>query len=276
VLARLGYDAGMTVATLLALRFGLATASLVGAEAATGALTPAALRSRTALSGLLLGAAVYSAAAICYFRAVVDLDPGTAAIIVFSYPAIVVLASAALGWEPLTVRVAVAALAAMGGVALVSVTGGERELTAVGVTLAIGSAVAYAVYLLASSRLLGRDARGLTLATATCAGAFLTIVVLGAAGLVGGSLSGDFAPRGWLIAAALASLATALPIAFTMAGLSRVGPTMASVLGAGEPVVAVALAAVVFGTLPTALQWLGALLVLAGVLVIVTRPAARG
>ncbi len=53
-------------------------------------------------------------------------------------------------------------------------------------------------------------------------------------------------------------------------------PTVAAVLGAGEPVVAVALAAAVFGTLPTALQGVGALLVLGGVLAIVTRPAAPG
>jgi drug/metabolite transporter (DMT)-like permease len=54
----------------------------------------------------------------------------------------------------------------------------------------------------------------------------------------------------------------------------RVGPTVAAVLGAAEPVVAVALAAAVFGTLPTALQWVGAVLVLGGVLGIVTRRAS--
>ena len=276
VLARLGYEAGMTVATLLALRFGLATAALAGAQAGAGRQALQSLRSPVAVTGLLLGAAVYSAAAIFYFRALLDLDPGTAAIIVYCYPAVVVLGAAALGWERLSARAGLAAVAAMAGVALVSATGADRRATVAGILFALGSAVAYAVFLLASSRLVGREARGLTLATATCAGAFASITVLGLAGVVGGSLSADFAARGLLIAAGIALLATALPIAFTLAGLSRVSPTVAAVLGAGEPVVAVALAAAVFGTLPTALQGVGALLVLGGVLAIVTRPAAPG
>ena len=218
---------------------------------------------------MLLGAAVYSAAAICYFRALLDLDPGTAAIIVYCYPAIVVVAAAALGWERLSARAGLAAVAAMAGVALVSATGTERRTSAAGVAFALGSAAAYAIFLL-----VGRETRGLTLATATCAGAFVAITLLGVAGVAGGRLSTDFAARGLAIAAAIALLATALPIAFTLAGLSRVSPTGGGGAGGWRAVVAVALAAAVFGTLPTAVQGVGALLVLGGVLAIVTRPAA--
>jgi drug/metabolite transporter (DMT)-like permease len=271
VLARLGYEAGMTVATLLVLRFGLASAALLGAQGRSGAR---ALRARPALLAGLLGATVYAAAAICYFSALTDLDPGTAAIIVYCYPAIVVLGSAALGWERLTARVGLAALAAMAGVALVSVSGADRRASASGIAFAIGSAAAYSAFLLASSRLVARGIPGRVLTTATCAGAFVAVTVIGASGLVGGGLSADFAARGLAIAAAIALLSTALPIAFTLAGLMRVGPTVAAVLGAAEPVVAVALAAAVFGTLPTALQWVGAVLVLGGVLGIVTRRAS--
>lgn len=269
VLAKLGYEAGLTVATLLALRFGLATAALGGARAATGAAAWRAVRSRPVAMAFLLGATAYAVAAIGYFQAVTDLDPGTAAIIVYCYPAVVVLAGAALGWEALTPRTALAALAAMAGVALVSATGGDRSATAAGVAFAIGSAVGYSAFLLASSRLVSRAVPGVVLATATCAGAFATIALVGAAGAVGG-LSWDFASRGLAIAAGLALLSTALPIAFTLAGLARVGPNVAAVLGAAEPVVAVALAAAVFGTLPTAAQGAGAVLVLGGVIAIVT------
>jgi drug/metabolite transporter (DMT)-like permease len=261
------------VATLLALRFGLATTVLAGARAAARAPAWDALRSRTALIAFLLGATAYAVAAIGYFQAVTELDPGTASIIVYCYPAIVVVAGAALGWERLTPRAGVAALAAMAGVGLVSASGGDRQAGAAGVAFAVASAVGYAAYLLASSRLVTRPIPGVVLAGATCAGAFATIAIVGAAGAIGG-LSADFAARGLLIAAGLALLSTALPIAFTMAGLTRVGPTVAAVLGAAEPVVAVALAAAVFGTLPTSVQGVGAVLVLGGVIAIVTgRPA---
>lgn len=272
MLGRLGYEAGMTVATLLVLRFGLATAGLGAAQGPAGAR---AMRSRPALVALALGATAYAAAAICYFSALRDLDPGTAAIIVYCYPAIVAVGAAALGWERITPVTALAAVAAMGGVALVSATGSSREATAAGVAFAIGSALGYSAFLLTSSRLVGRGVGGLPIATATCAGAFASIVVLGAAGaIVGGGISADFAARGLAIALGIAVLSTAVPIALTLAGVARVGPTVAAVLGAAEPVVAVALAAAVFGTLPTALQGVGALLVLAGVLVIVSRPSA--
>jgi drug/metabolite transporter (DMT)-like permease len=271
VLARLGYDAGMTVATLLVLRFGLATSALLGAQGGPGVR---ALRARPARLAALLGAVVYSAAAICYFSALTDLDPGTAAIIVYCYPAIVVLAAAALGWERLSARVGLAALAAMAGVALVSASGADRRASAAGIAFAVGSAVAYAIFLLTSSRLVAGGSPGRVLATATCAGAFAAVTAVGATGLVGGGLSADFAARGLAIAVGVALLSTALPIAFTLVGLRRVGPTVAAVLGAAEPVVAVALAAAVFGSLPTSLQWLGAVLVVGGVVAIVTRRAA--
>jgi drug/metabolite transporter (DMT)-like permease len=271
VLGKLGYEAGLTVATLLALRFGIATAALGGAQALSARRALAALRSRPALWALLLGATAYTVAAVGYFRALVDLDPGTAAIIVYCYPAVVVLGSAALGWERLSLRTAVAALAAIGGVALVSATGDQRQATAAGVGFALASAVGYAAYLLASSRLVGRGVPGMTLATATCLGAFAGVVAVGLAGAVGGDLSGDVGARGLAIALGIALLSTALPIVFTLAGLTRVSATVAAILGAAEPVVAVALAAAVFGTLLTALQLAGAALVLAGVLTIVTR-----
>ncbi len=261
------------MATLLALRFGLATTALAGARAVARAPAWAGLRSRPVLIAFLLGATAYAIAAIGYFQAVTDLDPGTASIIVYCYPAIVVLAGAALGWERLTPRVALAALAAMAGVGLVSAAGGDRSATAAGVAFAIGSAVGYSAFLLATSRLVSRVGPRALLATATCAGAFTTILLVGATGVIGG-LSWDFAARGLAIAAGLALLSTALPIAFTMAGLTRVSPTVAAVLGAAEPVVAVALAAAVFGTLPTAAQGVGAVLVLGGVIAIITgRPA---
>jgi len=52
------------------------------------------------------------------------------------------------------------------------------------------------------------------------------------------------------------------------AGLARVGPSTASILSTFEPVVTIALAAAVFGVALTAVQGLGAALVLGGVIVV--------
>ena len=66
----------------------------------------------------------------------------------------------------------------------------------------------------------------------------------------------------------MAAVSTVLPIVFTSEGIRRIGASHASIIGAVGPIATIFLGAIFLGEQVTAIQLLGALLVLAGVLAV--------
>jgi drug/metabolite transporter (DMT)-like permease len=144
-------------------------------------------------------------------------------------------------------------------------------LDPLGVGLAIGAAVIYTTYILASDGVAGRT-DPIVLSALVCTGAAATLTLASAAlgDLRPGALSG--AGFGWLAAIALVSTVAAVSLFF--AGLRRVGPTTASIVSTAEPVTTVVLAFLVFGESLTGVQLAGGALVVGAVLVL-SVPARR-
>ena len=78
-------------------------------------------------------------------------------------------------------------------------------------------------------------------------------------------------PTTLIVVGAIALVATVLPIAAFLAGVRRIGPSRATILGTVEPPVTIALSALVFAERLGALQIVGAGLVLSGVLILQLR-----
>jgi drug/metabolite transporter (DMT)-like permease len=99
-------------------------------------------------------------------------------------------------------------------------------------------------------------------------------VIFASAGLVYGFLAAFNGPHwpatstGWITVAAMALIATVIPVATFLGGLKRIGPTDASMLSTLEPVVTVLLAALLFGELLQPLILLGGALILAAVIML--------
>jgi drug/metabolite transporter (DMT)-like permease len=134
--------------------------------------------------------------------------------------------------------------------------------------LALGAAVVYTTYILASQGAAGRISPYL-LSALVCTGAAVTLTL-------GASVLGELHPaevtaEGWLWLGCIGVVSTVVAIGFFFAGLRRVGPTSASILATVEPVVTVLLAFAVFGETLAALQILGAALVLTSVVVLQAR-----
>ena len=110
--------------------------------------------------------------------------------------------------------------------------------------------------MLVSDRLLGTT-EPLVLATMLCAGAAVAFALAGGAT---GSLEAP-RPSTLLVVAAIALVATVLPIAAFLGGVHRIGPSRATILGTVEPPVTIALSALVFGERLGPVQLLGAALV---------------
>ena len=102
IFGKLAYDAGIGVGDLLLLRFALAAAILVAVAAARGALR--GLPRRAVLAGLAMGAIGYAAQSGLFFGALERMDASLLALILYVYPATVLLAAVALGRERATPR----------------------------------------------------------------------------------------------------------------------------------------------------------------------------
>ena len=123
IFGKLAYDADVGVGDLLFVRFGLAAAILLAVAAARGALR--GLPRRALLAGLAMGAIGYAAQSGLFFGALERMDASLLALILYVYPATVLLAAVALGRERATPRRVAALIVALAGITLVL---GERGL----------------------------------------------------------------------------------------------------------------------------------------------------
>lgn len=269
VLAKLAYDAGASVPTVLAVRFGIAATVLwvlVARPWAPGVRTRIPRR-RAMAAGIALGAVLYAAESGLFFVSLTRLDASLAELALFTYPALVLVGALVVGREQPSRRRAGALLLALGGVALVLASGAGSDVDGVGALLALGAATFYATYVLIADTLSG-ELRPLALAALVCTGACASFTVAGAAL---GSLSFGFAAHAWWLIGAIALVSTVVPLASFLAGVRRLGPSNAAIVSAVEPVVTLGLAFALLGDRLSPPQLAGGALVLGAVLVLQVR-----
>ncbi|MEA2179119.1 MAG: hypothetical protein QOG77_2416 [Solirubrobacteraceae bacterium] len=263
IFGKLAYDDGVTVGTLLAVRFAIAAALFWILVMVTGRL--ARLARRDVLIALALGGIGYSAQAGAYFAALQRIEPGLLSILLYTFPTMVTVAAIALGRERFSRRRAAALVLASAGLVLVLAGAGTGAIEPLGAALGLSAAAVYTTYILSSQGIAAR-VDPLLLSALVCTGAATTLTLVGV--LDGGLATPTPAGFGWLVAIAVVCTVGAVSLFF--AGLKRVGPTRASIVSTAEPVTAVLLAFAVFGESMTLVQLAGGALVIGGVLRVAT------
>ena len=262
VLVRVAFEGGATVAGVGALRFVLA--GLVLGVLARKAL--AAATARTLAAPFALGLTIYGLETGLFFASLERIDVSLASLLMCSYPVLVVAGAVMLRREGAARRRALALLVALAGVALVLAGGVGGALDPLGIGLALAASATYAAYVLVSDLLLGTT-DPLVLATMLCAGAATAFAFAGSATDSFGI--GDISTLA--VVGAIALVATVLPVAAFLAGVRRIGPSRATILGTVEPPVTIALSALVFGERLGPLQLVGAGLVVGAVVILQVR-----
>jgi drug/metabolite transporter (DMT)-like permease len=173
------------------------------------------------------------------------------------------------GQRPGAVTIAGAAVAALGLVLVLDLLSGA-DLSMIGVLWALAAMVGVAAYFLISAD----DSTGLPPRTLAAGGLVVGAVVLGGLGLVGllpmraNTASVEYAGStvAWWVPLLLLGLVTAA-IAYTsgIAAIRRLGSRLASFVALSEVVAGVVWAWVLLDELPRAVQLLGGLLILLGV-----------
>jgi drug/metabolite transporter, DME family len=209
-----------------------------------------------------------------YFRTVELGGAALAAILLYTAPAWVAVAAALWLGERLTARKSVAVALTLVGIALVAfgsgsgVTGGAGAATVRMSAVAWGltAGLAYAAYYLFGKRYFTRYEASTLFAYALPAGAALLLPAV------------TFAPKSaaeWVVLVFLAVVPTYGAYLLYGFGLARLEATRAATVATLEPVAAAVLAYVVWGEALRGLGYLGAALVLAGVLLVATEREKR-
>ncbi len=263
IFAKAAYAGGADIPTLLAIRFTLAAAvlwALVLRRRPRRAITSPRMAGRldtTTLAGLALGV-LYAVEATAWFIALSRIDAALAELLLYAYPALVVVGAALLGRERLTRgRVQALALSSVG--TLVLAAGDMSTVDVLGVVAALASACLYALYVLISDHVVA-DRDPLLVSAQVVTGAALCFLGYG---LTTGSIDLALSAQAWVATVAIAILSTVVPIVAFLKGMQLVGVGTATILSTCEPVVTVGLAMLVLGERLAPVQLLGGAIVLA-------------
>jgi len=269
IFGKYAYDAGVTVGDLLLVRFAMAAAVLLPLAFATGALR--GLARRAVLAALAMGAVGYATQAGLFFLALERMDASLLALVLYTYPAFVLVGAVLLRREKATRKRVLALVAALSGTVLVLAGAGGGAVDALGVAMGVGAALAYTTYILVGDKVLA-GTPPLALSALVCSGATATFLLVS---VPSGGPELAFAAEGWGWLAAIALVSTVAAVIAFFAGLERVGPSAAAILSTLEPVVTVGLAAAAFGESLAGVQLLGAGLVLSAIVVMQLPERAR-
>jgi drug/metabolite transporter (DMT)-like permease len=223
------------------------------------------------------GVVAVAGAQLCFFSAVQYLTVGVALLLEYLAPVLLI------GWHwwrrgqrPTAAKLAGAALSVAGLVLVLDLASGVR-INPVGVAWGLGAALCLCAYFVMSEH--GTAAAPALLLTTVGTGVGALVLLL--AGLVGiVPLATSSAPVSiaahtlpwWMPVASLALVSAALAYLTGIEAVRRLGSSIASFVALSEVILAVVFAALLLGQIPTPIQAVGGVLILAGIAVVQAQP----
>jgi drug/metabolite transporter (DMT)-like permease len=236
-----------------------------------GGVAPVRAHARRAWSLLLFGGGGQAAIATLTLAALRYISVATMIFLFYSYPAWVAVLSALRGQEPLSgQRILALALSLAGIGVMVGLPGTGDATSAIGVALALVSALLYAVYIPMIDHL-GRDVPPAVTSTFVCVGA---AVLLGVAAVATGGLALHEAPIAWLGIGLMAVVSTVVAFMLFLHGLAAIGPVRTAIISTVEPFWGAFLASIVLAQ-PLSAHTLGGGALVAAAVILLNLPTRR-
>lgn len=259
IFIKFAYEAGASTTTILAWRFTLATLCLVVLLKCRG--ISLALDKQLILRLALLGGLGYGTMSTLFALSIKHVPASLAAMLLYTYPALVSVLSFFIGDERYTWQKGLALSVCFSGLFLVLGVS-FANVGILGFVFGLGAALVYSIYIVAGNRLL-QGINPLVTTTYVCASAAVVFVL---SGLAGNSLNWSLPLSGWLSIIGIALLATIVGIVGFFAGMSRIGAINASIISTLEPVITVLLSMILLHEKITPLQVGGGILILGSIL----------
>lgn len=264
VFTKVVYEGGAEPVGALSVRFAVAAVCLLALARLRGETFPAG---RSLGTLLLLGGVGYTAQSLLYFSALERISAGLTALLLYFYPAlVVVLVAVRRRALPRPVPLLCVVAATLGTALTLGPVDGGRVT---GVVLGLGAAVVFACYVLVSSTV--RDVGPFASA------AVVMVACAGSMGLLAAVTRPAYpqTAAAWLALGGVALFGTVIALSAFFAALALLGPTDTAVVSTVEPVVSVGVAALVLGERLGPLQLLGGVVVLAAVAVLARTGTGR-
>ena len=275
IFAKLLYAQGVSFEALVAVRASIGWLAVVGFVLATRGARALRVERRELAFLLPLGLVGIGAFYLLYFYTLRESTVGTAAILLYSAPAFVVVLAWLFLREPLNAAKVLGLLLTIAGISLVVGAYDPANLEVSPEILLTGllSGLTYGLYAVLGRPVSGRLSPPVILSYALAFGSALLVVALPTLdSLVG------LPPSSYLILLMLSVVHTTLAFALYTFGIGRLGAGRAAIVATVEPVVAGLLGITLLGEGLTAPKALGAALVISGAILAQLRPgkAPRG
>lgn len=210
---------------------------------------------------LLMMGFIFVVSSLSLFESYRYMPAGLASTLLFVYPIMVAVIMVLFYKEKLTLLTAGSIVTATAGIALLY-QGDGAPVSAIGSVLVFVSSLSYAIYIvyINHSRLTGVPTLAVTFYVLLFGWSMLAVKAL-----AGSTLMLPSEPAHWLNIGALALFPTAISLLCTTAAIQDIGSTPTAILGALEPVTAVAVGAVVFGEALTPRLCVGLVMIIGAV-----------
>ncbi|MED1950115.1 DMT family transporter [Brevibacillus centrosporus] len=263
IFAVFAYGAGVSVSTLLFLRFLFASAIFFGLI--FWKKESVRVNKKQLLSLFFLGGILYTMQSLSFFSAVQYIPTSMAALLLYTFPVFVAILSFLVEKEKLRKKTIIAMAVSFVGLAMVLGLsfGGIHPL---GVFLALAAAILYSVYIIVGNRVVKGLSPYVTSAYITLFACFSTFLVA----QKDGGINLSFDVQGWFALAGIVVFSTVVAISTFFRALQLISSTKASVLSTFEPVVTFVASALLLGESFTWLQLVGGAAVLGGAVLIVS------
>ena len=258
------YEEGVNTSSVLFLRFSIATLILgvvMIANRKSFAVTRGELTTMASLGALM------AVSSLTYYQSFRYMDAGIASTILFVYPVMVAVIMATFFREKVTATTITSIVLALAGIGLLYRGDAGISLSMTGVMLVMVSSLTYAVYIV----IVNQSEIRMSIVKLT----FYVLLICAMCLFAYSFTSSDLhlmlppSPRAWFFACWLGLVPTVLSLLFMTIAVHEVGATPTAIMGALEPLTAVAIGVMMFGEAFTFRLCVGIVLILAAVLLIV-------
>jgi len=258
------YEEGVNTSSVLFYRFSMAVvmlALMLLIERKSFRISGSELKTLASL-GLL-----FAASSITYYQSFRFMDAGIASTILFVYPVMVAVIMATFFREKVTASTVTSIILALAGIGLLYKGDAGVSLSAIGVLLVMISSLTYAVYIVVVNQS--------SIRMSSLKLTFYVLLICMLSLLVYSFTSPDLhlmlppSLRAWFFACWLGFVPTVLSLVLMTVAVHEVGATPTAIMGALEPLTAVAIGVMVFGESLTFRLTIGIVLILSAVLLIV-------
>lgn len=257
------YADGISTNSTLFYRFGIAV--IILGVMMTVQRKSFALTRRELATLAILGVFMSTSSTTLYFS-FNFMDVGIASTLLFVYPVMVAVIMATFFHEKVTAATVIAILLSLAGIALLNQTGDGTSLSLWGVTLVMLSSLTYAIYIVVVNK---SSLRMSSVKLTFYVLLFGLFTIYGYTLAMGETVQLLVTPKQWLYATQLALMPTVLSLVLMVIAVHDIGSTPTAIMGAIEPITAVAIGVIVFGENFTPRLAIGIVLILTAVLLII-------